>query len=313
LLRDFFETDCHVYLTFNGTAANSLAIAALCQPYHSVIAHQQSHVETDECGGPGFFSPGTKLQLVGGDQGRIDMQQVDAIVNRRRDLHCSKPKAISITQATEMGTVYDVDSLDRVHESAQRLDLNLHMDGARLANALATLERTPKEVTWQRGVDVLCLGGTKNGMAVGDCVIFFDRALAQEFEYRCKQAGQLASKMRYLAAPWVGMLSTGTWLQNARHANAMAQRLGRFLQDLPGVTIAAPIQANAVFVRFPDGVAAKLRQSGWSFHDLFHAGTARLMCSWATTTNEVDHFVGEVREHLTQNQAGSQSGLPPIG
>ena len=305
LIRELFEVDCAVFFTFNGTAANSLALASLCQSYHSVIAHELAHIETDECGGPEFYSNGTKLLLVGGNEGRVDPAAVERLARRRTDVHFPKSKVLSITQSTEMGTVYDEAALDAVHETVRRLGVNLHMDGARFANAMATLSVAPKEVTWKRGVDVLCMGGTKNGMAVGDCIIFFDRELASEFEYRCKQAGQLASKMRFLAAPWVGLLSSGDWLAHASHANAMASSLARSLSGLPGVALAAPVQSNAVFVEFPSGVADRLREAGWKFYDFIGAGASRLMCSWATTQDEVSAFVAQVRALTADESMGS--------
>ncbi len=293
-LREIFEVDCDVFFTFNGTAANSLALASLCQSYHSVIAHELAHVETDECGGPEFFSNGTKLLLVGGENGCVDTDQIARVVRRRSDVHFPKTKVLSITQSTEMGTVYDEPALDRIHETVRRFGLNLHMDGARFANAVATLGVAPKEITWKRGVDVLCFGGTKNGMAVGDCVVFFDRDLSSEFEYRCKQSGQLASKMRFLAAPWVGLLSSGAWLDNAKHANAMAKKLSERLAATAGIKIVAPVQSNGVFVDFPAEVAAGLRNAGWVFYDFIGAGASRLMCSWATTEADVDRFLADV-------------------
>ncbi|MGI9472001.1 MAG: threonine aldolase family protein [Rubripirellula sp.] len=297
LIRDLFEVDCDIFFTFNGTAANSLALASMCQSYHSVIAHELAHVETDECGGPEFFSNGTKLLLVPGENGCVDPDRVAKTVGRRTDVHFPKAKVLSITQSTEVGTVYDQDALDQVHETVRRLDLNLHMDGARFANAVATLGIAPKEVTWKRGVDVLCFGGTKNGMAVGDCVVFFDRALSAEFEYRCKQAGQLASKMRYLAAPWVGLLSDGAWIRNATHANQMALKLSVGLTKL-GLNLAAPVESNAVFVDLPTKVAAGLRGLGWVFYDFIGVGTSRLMCSWATTDSEVNRFLADAKSQI---------------
>ncbi|MFK8113346.1 MAG: low specificity L-threonine aldolase [Rubripirellula sp.] len=294
LLRDIFEVNCDVFFTFNGTAANSLALASLCQSYHSVIAHEWAHVETDECGGPEFFSNGTKLLLVPGERGCVDTGAVAEVVGRRSDVHFPKTKVLSITQSTELGTVYDEKALDQVHETVRRFGLNLHMDGARFANAVATLGIAPKEMTWKRGVDVLCFGGTKNGMAVGDCVVFFDRELSAEFEYRCKQSGQLASKMRFLAAPWVGLLSSGAWLSNAEHANAMAQKLAAGLGQVNGVKILAPIESNAVFVDFPDQMSARLRAAGWSFYDFIGGTASRLMCSWSTTDEEIDRFLADL-------------------
>jgi threonine aldolase len=295
LLRELFEIDCEVFFTFGGTAANSLGLAALCQSYHSVIAHEFAHVETDECGGPEFYSNGTKLLLAGGANGKVDPGAVEAIVRRRSDIHFPKPRALSITQATEMGTVYSLADLDAVRETACRLDLHLHMDGARFANAVATLGASPKEVTWKMGVDVLCFGGTKNGMAVGDCVIFFDRQLAYEFGYRCKQAGQLASKMRFLSAPWIGLLTGGVWLENARRANRAAQRLAAGLRGIPGVEILFPVEANSVFVRLAPAVAEGLRAAGWVFYNFIGAGGLRLMCNWSTTEAEVDELLDDVR------------------
>jgi threonine aldolase len=168
------------------------------------------------------------------------------------------------------------------------------MDGARFANAVASLGVSPKEITWQAGVDVLCFGGTKNGMAVGEAVVFFDRELAREFDYRCKQAGQLASKMRFLAAPWVGMLESGAWLRNGQHANRMAERLHGALRAVPGLELLQPRQANAVFAGIPKPVVAGLHAKGWHFYDFLAWGGARLMCSWDTTPEDVDAFAADV-------------------
>jgi hypothetical protein len=170
------------------------------------------------------------------------------------------------------------------------------MDGARFANAVAALGVSPRALTRDVGVDVLCLGGTKNGMAVGEAVVFFDRALAAEFEYRCKQAGQLASKMRFLAAPWVGMLRDGAWLRHAARANAMAALLARALEGAPGVKLLQPVQANAVFAALPAGAADALRARGWRFYDFIGSGGARFMCAWDTTPEDVQAFAAEVRE-----------------
>ena len=209
LVRDLFETDCEVFFVFNGTAANSLALASLCQSYHSILCHELAHVETDECGAPEFFSHGTKVLLVPGAGGKVDLDAVRHQVERRADIHYPKPHVLSLTQATEVGTVYSPAEVRAAGRLARRLGLRLHMDGARFANAVAELNVAPKALTWQAGVDVLCLGGTKNGGLVGEAVVFFNRALAAEFDYRCKQAGQLAPKMRFLAAPWVGALQDG--------------------------------------------------------------------------------------------------------
>ena len=294
-IRDIFETDCEVFFVFTGTAANSLALASLCKSYHSVICHETSHVETDECGASEFFSNGTKVLLVPGPEGKVSLEAVEHTVLRRSDIHYPKPRALSITQATELGTVYSVDELHAAGEVAKRFNLHVHMDGSRFANAVAALDVAPKELSWRAGVDVICFGGAKNGLALGEAVIFFNRALAEEFDYRCKQAGQLASKMRYLAAPWAGLLQTGAWLKNAAHANRCARLLSEKLQEINGVTILYPAEANSVFLELPPHVISGLRQRQWMFYT-FIGGAARFMCSWETTDEDITALVRDIEE-----------------
>ena len=215
-----------------------------------------------------------------------------------RDIHYPKPRVVTLTQATELGTVYRPDELRAVGATARALGLRVHMDGARFANAVAALGATPADLTWRAGVDVLCFGGTKNGLAVGEAVVFFDRALSDEFAYRCKQAGQLASKMRFLAAPWVGMLRDGAWLRHAAHANAQARRLDRLLAAIPGATLLFPLEANGVFVDLPAGVADALRARGWRFYNFIAGGGSRLMCAWDTTDADLEAFAADLREVL---------------
>jgi threonine aldolase len=298
LIRELFQTDCEVFFTFNGTAANSLALAHLCQSYHSVICHERAHVETDECGGPEFFSNGTKLLLVPGEGGRVSPADVEATVKKRTDIHYPKPNVLSLTQATELGTVYTPRQLDALSETTRRCKLKLHMDGARFANAIASLGCAPKEVTWKVGVDVLCFGGAKNGLPVGEAVVFFNRQMAHEFDYRCKQAGQLASKMRFLAAPWVGLLESGAWLRNAQNANRCARLLESELKKLPQIQFLSPVEANSVFVELPPHVAKSIRDKGWRFYTFIGTGGARFMCSWNTTDEHVHALAGDIRAAL---------------
>ncbi|HTB84946.1 MAG TPA: low specificity L-threonine aldolase [Candidatus Sulfotelmatobacter sp.] len=296
-IREVFETDCEVFFVFNGTAANSLSLASLCQSYHSVLCHEVAHIETAECGAPEFFSNGSKILLLQGAHGKIDPADIERAVKKRTDIHYPKPRVLSVTQATETGTVYSIAELHTLSETARQFGLHLHMDGARFANAVATLEVSPADITWRAGVDVLCFGGTKNGIAVGEAVVFFDRELAHEFDYRCKQAGQLASKMRFLSAPWAGVLKDGAWLRHARHANAMAKLLETELQKIPGVAIAHPVDSNAVFAKISKAVVEKLRALGWQFSfGGVTPGDARFMCSWDTTAADVDALVADVRE-----------------
>ncbi|MFO1371963.1 MAG: low specificity L-threonine aldolase [Candidatus Competibacteraceae bacterium] len=296
--RALFETDGEVFFVFNGTAANSLSLAALCQSYHSVICHETAHIETDECGGPEFASNGSKLLLAKGNQGKLDPVDVERLITRRSDIHYPKPKVISVTQATELGTVYTLDELHALRELADRYGLKIHMDGARFANAVTSLGLTPAQLTWKAGVDVLCLGGSKNGMALGEAILFFDRDLATDFAYRCKQAGQLASKMRFIAAPWLGLLETGAWLRNASHANAMAAYFAERLQAIPRLRLMFPRQANSVFLELPPATIQVLRAKGWQFYTFIGVGGVRLMCSWNTTPETIDQFIGDLESAL---------------
>jgi len=293
-IREIFETDCDVYFVFTGTAANALSLAQLCKSFHSVICHQHAHIQTDECGAPEFFTGGSKLLLVGGADGKIAIGQVEALLARQNELHSHKPGAISIAQATEFGTVYRRDEIAAIADLARRHQLFLHMDGARFANAIASLNCAPKAITWEAGVDVLCFGGTKDGAAGGELVIFFDKKISREFDYRAKQAGQLGSKMRFLAAPWLGLLTGDAWLRNAQHANRAARGLASRLRKETGIQSVFPVEANAVFVSMDERLASGLQARGWRFNKFIQPDVYRLMCSWATTERDISDFVGDV-------------------
>src|SRR5688500_30852 len=301
LIRELFETNCEVFFAFNGTAANSLALATLCQSYHSILCSEIAHVETDECGAPEFFSNGTKVLLLQGTNGKIDPEAIERVVKRRTDIHFPKPRAVTVTQATEVGTVYSVDEFNALGQKCREHDLKMHMDGARFANAVAALGVAPKEITWQAGVDVLCFGGTKNGTHVGDAVVFFNTDLAHEFAYRCKQAGPLASKMRFLAAPWVGLLQNDVRLQSARHASSTAQRRRDALAQVPGAKILFPRQANSVFAELPENVIKGMWDRGWMFYTFIGRGGCRFMCSWDTSEQDVADFVADLKTLLNQS------------
>ena len=298
--RRLFETDCEVFFVFNGTASNALALAALCQSYHAVICSDQAHVDTAECGAPEFFSGGSKLIVAPTPDGKLTGDIVRKFGGGRRELHYPKPRAVTITQSTETGLVYDAGEIADVAAACRHFGLRLHMDGARFANACASpaaaaAGATPADLSWRAGVDVLCFGGTKNGMAFGEAVVFFDRALAADFDYRCKQAGQLASKMRFLAAPWSGLLESGAWLRNAAHANASTRHLAAHLADIPGLAPISPVEANAIFVRAPDALLDKVRAKGWRFYT-FDDGTTRFMCGWDADIAQIDAFAADLRE-----------------
>jgi len=290
-IRELFETDCNVYFVFNGTAANALALAQLCQSFQSVVCHEYSHIQTDECGAPEFFTKGSKLLLIGGANGKIDIGEAEAVIARQNELHSHKPRVISITESTEFGTAYTRDEISAISEFARGRHMFLHMDGARFANAVASLNCAPKAITWEAGVDVLCFGGTKNGLATGDLVIFFKKELSSEFDYRLKQAGQLGSKMRFLAAPWLALLTGDVWLHNAVHANRMARQLANRLQTEAKVDVVFPVEANAVFVRMNDQLVRDLHVRGWHFYKFIQPDIYRLMCSWSVTDQIISEFI----------------------
>jgi threonine aldolase len=298
-VREIFETDCETFFVFNGTAANSLALAQLCRPFHGVLCHEFSHIETDECGAPEFFSGGSKLLRVSGANGKIDLGDAAAVIARHRDLHSAKPRVISITQSTELGTVYAPNELEAVADFAREHALFVQMDGARFANAVASLGCKPKEITWQCGVAVLAFGGTKNGTAAGELVVFFDRELAREFDYRAKQGAQLASKMRFLAAPWTGLLANDVWLKNARHANESARLLEEKLRAAGVASPVFPRQASAIFLHLRDETVAQLHAHGWRFYKFIEPDIYRLMCSWSVRAQDIDDFVTDFQQAVT--------------
>lgn len=292
--RQFFETDCDVYFVFNGTAANSLSLASLCHSYNSIICSQEAHVETDECGAPEFFSHGSKLLTAKSHQGRLDLADVERLITHRTDIHYPKPAALSLSQSTELGTVYPHAEIKALTSLAHRKGLSVHMDGARFFNALAGTTGSAADITWRAGVDVLCCGGTKLGMAVTEAVVFFDRRLGESFAYRCKQAGQLCSKMRFISAQWLHMLRDDTWRKHAAHGNRCARLLAEKMAALPGVEQLYPAEANACFLKLPEDIKERLKDKGWRFYS-FIGGGSRFMCSWKVTDADVLQLVADAQ------------------
>jgi threonine aldolase len=292
VIRDLFDTDCEVFFVFNGTAANALALASICQSFHGVICAKTAHVATDECGAPAFFSNGLTLLEANATAGKITPDEVQRLRDERLDdVHFAKPRAVSVAQATELGTVYTRSELEALREVCGT-ELAMHMDGARFANAVAELGVHPSELTSKAGVDVLCFGGTKMGMPPTEAIVFFNGALAKDFDYRRKQAGQLASKMRLLAIPWLAMLENDTWLKYARNANQRAAELEASIRGIEGVTTAFTRQANGVFLELPDDIVKSLSER-WLFYQFF-GGYSRFMCSWDTTNEDVKALAADI-------------------
>jgi threonine aldolase len=297
LFADVFERECDVYFVFNGTAANALALAALCQRHHAILCHELSHVDTDECGAPEFFTGGSKILPLTGANAKLDVAALEAALRRGHGVHFPKARALSLTQSTELGTLYTPKELRALADFAHHRGLAVHVDGARFANAAAALRESgvsPADLSWRSGVDVLCFGGTKNGLLATEAVVFFKRELAREFEYRVKQSGQLSSKMRFAAGQWTAVLRDGAWLRHGAHANRHARTLAAGLGQL-GFRLVVPTEANGVFVELPPAAAAGLAARGWRFYPFVGEHGYRLMCSWNTQDSDVAAFLADAR------------------
>jgi len=304
LLKAHFGEQAASYLVFNGSAANVLCLRALCRPWQSVICTAQAHVNVDEGGAPESIA-GVKLQPVQTHDAKLTPEHVEWQLGRLGDQHAVQPRVVSVTQSTELGTRYEPHELRALSAFAHGRGLLLHVDGARLANAAAALDVSLREITTDAGVDAISFGGTKNGLLMGEAVIFCDRRHAEGFPFLRKQTLQLASKGRFLAAQFVALLEGDLWRRSAAHSNAMAARLAEALLAVPGVRLTQPVQANGVFAILPPGAVERLRRD-WRFHSWEQStGEVRLMCSWDTTPEEVDAFSADLaRAHQTAG-AGS--------
>jgi threonine aldolase len=289
---DLFETEVEALWIASGTAANSLALAALCPPHGSIVCHRDAHIQNDECGAPEFYTHGAKLVLAEGEGAKLTPETAEAaLAGIRNDVHQVQPHALSITNATEYGLVYTPDEVAAVGALCKRRGLGLHMDGARFANAVASLGCTPAALTWRAGVDALSFGFVKNGGMSAEALIFFRPELARATLYRRKRAGHLLSKGRFLAAQILAMLEGDAWLRNARAANAAASRLA---EAAGAQRLVLPVQANEAFIRVSAEEAAVLRSQGFDFYD-WAPGEARLVTSWNSDPAAIDQLAAAIR------------------
>lgn len=299
---DVFEHEVEVFPVVTGTAANALSIAAIAPPYGAVICHELSHIHLDECGAPEMFSGGAKLLAVGGASGKIAPAAVKSVLDAYPAgvVHHVQPAALSLTQSTELGAVYSVEEIAALAATVRERGLRLHMDGARLANAVASLGVSPAELTWKAGVDILSFGATKNGALAAEAVIVFNRDIGSDLAFRRKRAGHLLSKMRFVSAQLEAYLEGGLWLRLAAHANAMTARLANGLAAA-GADIPIVPQANEIFPRLPVAAIERLRKGGARFHpwpmagDSADARTIRLVTSFQTREDDVDRFLALLR------------------
>ena len=302
---EIFEREVAVFFVATGGAANSLALSQLSPPWGMILCHQESHIQMDECGAPEFFTGGAKLLPLPGEAAKLDPQIVRAGLEGfpERPPHGMPAKILSITQASECGAVYTRDEVAALGAVARENGLKFHMDGARFANALAGLDCSAAAITWKAGVDALSFGGTKNGCVFAEAVVFFNPADAEDFMFRRKRAAQLFSKMRFIAAQFNAYFEDGLWLEMASHANAMAQRMSAGLSAIGGCRVWRPVEANEVFVSFPEGVCEKLNAEGFRFYPWVTPGDPaggtmrRLICSFATRADEVEKFLAAVAKH----------------
>jgi threonine aldolase len=296
--REHLGEQAEAFMVFNGTGANVLAIEALARPHEAVICPASAHLNVDECGAPERIA-GVKLLGVETPDGKLTPGLVAARITGVGDQHASQPRVISVSQSTELGTVYTAEEIAALADLAHRHQMYLHVDGARLANAAAALDLPLRALTTDAGVDVLSFGGTKNGLLLGDAIVFLRSELARDFLFIRKQSMQLASKMRFLAVQFDALLGGDLWHRNAAHANAMARRLADAVSDLDRVELAYPVQANGVFATLPGEAIERLRDALPAALPFYvwdeSAGTIRLMCSWDTTEDDVDGLASAIK------------------
>jgi threonine aldolase len=292
--RRHFGDEARAFPVFNGSGANVTSIDAITGPQEAVICTATAHMQVDECGAPERLT-GTKLLLVNTEHGKLTPDDIRQWEAKRGDEHHVQPRAVSITQATELGTVYTAEEVRAIADAAHELDMHLHVDGARIANAAASLGTSLGAITTGVGVDVLSFGGTKNGLLFGEAVVFFNPDLGRSFEFTRKQLTQLASKMRFVSAQLTALLDGDLWLRGATHANSMAQRLAQAVEAIDGVEVTHPVEANGVFARLPRAATDRLLAELPGEHPFYiwdeASGEVRWMCSWDTTEEDVDAFV----------------------
>lgn len=307
--NEVFETEVAVFPVATGSAANALALSVMTPPFGAIYCHTDAHINVDECGAPEFFTGGAKLVTLPSCDGKIHAADLSATVTGAGAgvVHHVQPAVVSITQATEAGTIYRLNEIHAIAEVAKAHDLHLHMDGARFANAVVSLGCSPADLTWRAGVDVLSFGATKNGAMAAEAVVFFNRTLAQTFSYRRKRGGHLFSKMRFLSAQLEAYLHEDLWLHNANHANQMARTLAQGLVGLPGVKLCHPVEANELFVQLPKAVVSGLLADGFQFYrwEGEQPTLVRLVTAFNTKERDITAFIEATKRYCL-------AGLPVL-
>jgi len=294
-LSEIFETDVVVFPVVSGTAANALALSVLSPAFGKIFCNELSHINTDECGAPEFFSGGAKLVTMSSEDGKINAKDLSQNIRGTGIVHLAQPAAVSITQACETGTVYQLEEIKSIAETAHEHGLKVHMDGARFANAIVSLDVSPAEMTWKSGIDVLSFGGTKNGCLTAEAVVFFKPELVGNFPYLHKRSGQLLSKMRFVSAQLEAYISNDVWLRNARNANAMAKLLSEGLAKFPDIKLAYTTQSNEVFVHLPSSTINLLNAKGYNVsEDELDGKSVRFVTAWNTVSDDIDKLISTI-------------------
>ena len=294
---DIFEKEVVVFPIASGTAANALALATMTPSFGNIYCHKLSHINTDECGAPEFYTGGGKLVTLQGNKGKIISEELDEAIGGKGIVHHTQPSSVSITQVCETGEVYQLDEIKRISETSHKHNLNMHMDGARFANALTSLNCTPAEMTWKSGIDVLSFGATKNGCLAAEAIVFFKKDLVGNIAFLMKRAGHLLSKMRFVSAQLDAYISNDVWLKNAKHANDMGQKLSDGLAKHNSIEIAYPTEANEVFAKFPRHMIEKLNSEGYKINeDELDGKAVRLVAAWNTQNSDVENFLNSINQ-----------------
>ena len=289
---EIFEKEVIVFPTASGTAANALALSTMTPSFGNIYCHKMSHINTDECGAPEFYTGGGKLVTLQGVKGKITAEELDEAITGKGIVHHTQPSSVSITQVCETGEVYQLDEIKKISDVAHNHNLNMHMDGARFANALVSLDVTPAEMTWKSGIDVLSFGATKNGCLAAEAIIFFKKDLVGNVAFLMKRAGHLLSKMRFVSAQLNAYISNDVWIKNARHANKMGKKLSDGLIGHPDINLSFPTEANEVFATFPKNKIEHLNSEGYTINeDEWDGKAVRLVAAWNTKDNDVDEFL----------------------
>ena len=294
-LSEIFETDVVVFPVVSGTAANALALSVLSPAFGKIYCNELSHINTDECGAPEFFSGGAKLVTMSSEDGKINAKDLRQNIRGTGIVHLAQPAAVSITQACETGTVYQLEEIKSIAETAHEHGLKVHMDGARFANAIVSLNVSPAEMTWKSGVDVLSFGGTKNGCLTAEAVVFFKPELVGNFPYLHKRSGQLLSKMRFISAQLEAYISNDVWLRNARNANSMAKLLSEGFAKFPDIKLAYTTQSNEVFVHLPSSIIDLLNAKGYNVsEDELDGKSVRFVTAWNTASDDIEKLLSAI-------------------